>query len=271
MIEIYYYSGTGFTLKAAKILEKHLEEEVKLIPIVSVMTKGIRTSQAAKVGLLMPMHAFSLPLVYIDFLKSFNFPKADYIFSLVTRGGAPTRMHKEIDALLKKQGQSLSAFAYATTPNTFEVIFDIHGGKEDEDVKDGKLMFEQDIISFASVINSDTKEIRMGYRSVFMEYLLAPVMKRLSRLTGYFKLQDSFYVNKECTECSRCESVCLSSKIECSSGQPIWQKKIQCHYCLACLHLCPSQAIQVTKTNSNNLGRIYHPEVKWQDIANQKH
>lgn len=270
MIELYYYSGTGFTLKAARILEHELNEEVKLIPIINTMNKGITKSSAKKIGLLMPMHAFSLPLPYLQFLKTFTFQDANYIFSLVTRGGAPTRIHREIDRLLRKQGKKLNAFAYATTPNTFETIYDIHNGKIDEDVEEGKKLFESDILSFAELVNRNTSEIRLGYRSRFMEYILFPLMKKVSRITGYFKLSESFYADNTCTGCGQCEKTCLSGKIHLMDNCPVWQTEVKCQYCLACLHLCPQEAIQVTKTNSPNLGRIHHPEVTWKDIWAQK-
>ncbi len=267
MIEIYYYSGTGYTLKAAKILTSTLNEEVKLIPIIGAMNTGQTLTKATKIGLLMPMHAFGMPKAFMQFLDVFKCPNASYIFSLVTRGGAPTNMHKHINKYLSKQGKSLSAFNYATTDNTFDTVMKIH---TDDDVILAKKDFEKDIQDFAEVINDNSIRINQGYRDYFSEYVLFPAIRLLSSVTKYFNLEKDYYVDEKCNGCGQCEAMCLSNKIIMEDSNPNWQETIPCQFCFACLQLCPSNAVQVKKTKSCNLGRIHHSEVTCGDISAQK-
>jgi len=267
MTEIFYYSGTGFTLKAAKIMQAELEEDVILTPIIGAMKNGVKESRAEKVGLLMPMHAFGLPKAYIKFLKGFRFPKARYIFSLVTRGGAPTRMHKEINKYLKRQNKTLNAFRYATAPNTFDIIFHVHATEE---LTEERSNFDNAVKAFAGIVNDNINLINPGYRNRFLEYFLFPILKMLNRWTGYFHLQNDFYADDKCTGCGRCEKMCLSGKIRMAGDKPEWQRGISCQFCLACLQLCPEQAVQVRKTKTPELDRIFCPDIDYREIAAQK-
>lgn len=267
MIDIYYYSGTGFTLKAAKILKERLTEEVRLIPIASTGLEHQIVSRTTTIGLLMPMHAFGMPIAFEQFMKKFRCPNADYVFSIVTRGGAPTRIHKQIEKYLKKNDKNLNAFKYATAPNTFDIIFEIHSNKEMLEAREN---FEQDIEMFANVVNCREQKIDLSYRNHLVEFILFPILRRVTLITGYFKLQNDFYVDDKCTSCGQCEAMCLSGKIKLKEGKPVWVRDIQCQYCLACLHLCPSKAIQIRKTKTHKMERMYHPEVKCKDIAKQK-
>lgn len=271
MTEIYYYSGTGFTLKAARIMaeemSKRQSEEVRLIPIVSQMQQGTAVSRAKKIGLLMPMHAFGLPKAFIEFFKTFQCPDAEYVFALVTRGGAPTRMHKTLQRFLKRQNKALNAFQYATAPNTFDVIYKVH---TDDEVADGRDNFENDVRRFAKVVQKNQDSIDLGYRSIMTEFVLYPMIRILATATGYFNLQNDYYADSKCNGCGSCEKMCLSNKIVMKDQKPVWQKKVSCHFCLACLHLCPAKAVQVAKTESPKLDRIFCPGTKIRDIACQK-
>ncbi len=267
MTEIFYFSGTGFTLKAAKIMKEELNNEVVLTPVIGAIRSGYNRSDADRIGLLLPMHAFGLPLACRDFLRGFNFKNAKYIFSLVTRGGAPARIHKEIEKYLKRHNKKLNAFCFATTHNTFDIIFKIHLDPEFEKLR---MEFENTVRNFAKTVNINENSIDLGYRNRFLEYILFPLLKKLNHATGYFNLQNSFYADEKCIGCGKCEEMCLSGKIKISNGRPCWQKGIQCQFCLACLHLCPEKAIQVRKSKTAGLGRIFDKDISCTEIANQK-
>lgn len=267
-MELFYYSGTGFTLAAAETFASHFGSEVRMRPIIQLMHKGVTSTDAQTVGLFMPMHSFGLPLVFRQFLKDFRFPGASYIFALVTRGGAPTNMHREINRLLtNRENRSLDAFQYVTTPNTFNIIFRV---PEDPTVIESRKRAALDIETFAAQVKNREIGINRGYRNRFHESFTFPLMKWINRNTGYFNLQNSFFADDQCTGCGQCEKTCLSGKIHIEDNHPAWKESISCHYCLTCLHLCPAQAVQVRKSKTPELERVYHPQVDWKAIASQK-
>lgn len=267
MTEIFYYSGTGFTLKAAKILHKELRDEVVLKPIVGLMNNGCNGCNAEKIGLMMPLHAFGMPSAYREFLETFQFPKAKYIFSLVTCGGAPAKVYKEINRYLRRQDKQLNAFRYAVAPNTFDVVFKMSDMKK---VEKARLRFDDDVKSFAKTVNHNDDSIKLMYRNYFGDIFLFPLMRMLNRKTGYFNLQKDFYVDNKCIGCGKCEKMCLSGKIKMKGKKPDWQSDVSCQFCLACLNLCPQQAVQVRKTKTPKTDRIFCDHTNFKDIVAQK-
>jgi Pyruvate/2-oxoacid:ferredoxin oxidoreductase delta subunit len=265
--EIFYYSGTGFTLEAAKIAASAIGGEIKLTPIVGAMKRIEKVSNARRIGLFMPMHAFGMPKAFDEFLNTYRFPGAEYLFALVTRGGAPTVMHRKIDIKLKKQKKRLNAFGYATAPNTFDIVYRVHDTPK---MAQGRANFADDIRRFSGRIRAGESFIDRGYRNWALETLLFPTLRGINRATGYFRLQEAFYADSKCSGCGTCEHVCLSGKIRMVDGKPEWQKSVSCQFCLACVNLCPEEAIQVRNSRTSERPRIHFPGVDVREIAAQK-
>jgi flavodoxin len=59
--EIYYFSGTGNSLYAAKELQKRLPES-DIIPIVSILKNDKIESKADIVGFIFPLHVYTIPI-----------------------------------------------------------------------------------------------------------------------------------------------------------------------------------------------------------------
>ena len=265
--EIYYYSGSGFTLTAAKRMAAELRGDVVLTPIVAAMREQKTTSDADKVGLFMPMHAFGVPIPVREFLKSARFPKACYTFALMTRGGGPGRIDKQINRYLRRQGKRLNAFTFVSNPNTFDIIYPV---PVDETMRQERARHDDDIRAFARVVDASQDSIRLGYRNRKLEYSLFPILKIVNRITGYFSLQKNLYANEQCVGCGQCAEACLSGKISMRDGKPHWDPNVNCHFCLACLHLCPQTAVQVRRTKTPQSERIHAAGVTLKDIAAQK-
>jgi ferredoxin len=82
-------------------------------------------------------------------------------------------------------------------------------------------------------------------------------------------------VDLKCTGCGICEKVCPSSKIKIVDATPIWQCKVDCYFCYACLNFCPNQAIQIhsqiyMKSFTTEKGRYPHPYAGVIDMVAQK-
>ncbi|MDC7126713.1 MAG: EFR1 family ferrodoxin [Spirochaetales bacterium] len=267
MIEIYYYSGTGFTLNAAKLFANELKEEVRLVPMLGAFNSGLTESEAENVGLFMPMHAGTIPLFCKKFLENFKFTRAKYIFSLITSGGASTKIHKDIDHLLKKQKKNLAAYQFVVTPNTFDPVFKV---PLDEKTLRERDNIGQDIKNFAGVVSDRKHEIRLKYRNRIVENFVFPLVKLINHATDYFWLQNCFCANDKCIGCGKCETLCLSGKIKMKDGRPLWQKDVSCQYCLACLHFCPVEAVQISSKKDLPPGRIFCKDISTKELRAQK-
>ena len=68
-----------------------------------------------------------------------------------------------------------------------------------------------------------------------------------------------FWATDACVGCGTCEKVCNGGAIRLEGGRPTWGEG--CTKCLACLHLCPKQAIQFGRYTIG-AGRYKNPDVR---------
>ena len=57
--------------------------------------------------------------------------------------------------------------------------------------------------------------------------------------------KDGFNTNDQCIGCKKCEKVCPLNNITIVDSKPVWDHN--CTHCMACIHQCPTQAIEFKK------------------------
>ncbi|MEW5804817.1 MAG: EFR1 family ferrodoxin, partial [bacterium] len=105
---LFYFTGTGNSLKVAKDLAEKLGS-AQLRPIARSMREGSGILTAVRVGIICPVYAWGLPLIVRQFIQQLVLEESAYIFGLVTCGGFPAATLKQMDHLLKQKGLELSA------------------------------------------------------------------------------------------------------------------------------------------------------------------
>ena len=83
---IYYFTGTGNSLKVARDLAKELGS-TQLVPIASVMDKDTIHVSADQAGIVCPVYMWGLPLIVVHFVSRLVVTGAPYLFGIVTFGG----------------------------------------------------------------------------------------------------------------------------------------------------------------------------------------
>lgn len=266
-IEIYYFSGTGNSLHAARELQKKLPG-VTLTPIMAALREQKIRSTADTVGFVFPIHAFTMPLVVEEFIKRADFGSASYIFALTTRFCSP-RSISRIDQILRKKGKSLDAFFSVRMPQNYLPAFDV---ESPEQIAESETRLQDTLDTVQDIILNEQKSrpepppvpVKIMTGAVF------PVITALDRATRYFRLEEKFYADDRCTGCGTCEKVCLAGKINRQDGRPVWDTGTDCTFCFACIHYCPAHAIQIRGKKTAERGRYQHPRINADDIAGQK-
>jgi ferredoxin len=234
---IYYFSGTGNSLSAAKKIGGYLGE-TELVPIASLRgIPGDIVPVAEKVGIICPVYFAGLPAMVALFAGRLDLSAVRYVFSVITYGGGGAESTlAQLDTILRsRSGRGLSAGYFVKMPGNYILMYEPPGGEKLE-----RILSEAD-----NGIRKIAGEILQGkvqpLRRSFLWGLVHALM--YSRFISRVHREDrKFTVNDECTACGTCVAVCPAKNIGIVDNKPVWQHR--CELCCACIHNCPMQAIQ---------------------------
>ena len=267
-IEIYYFSGTGNSLFIAQELQKRLPE-CSLVPIVHVLGNGKIETDADVIGIVFPIYATAYPDEIKQFIELLDYNKDAYVFAVSSRKCRP-RVFSALGEMLARKGGILSAARSISMPQNYIPVFTVET-QEDIKRKDEELMRALD--AFAQAVLDRQISIEQAQKlpvHFAVLYSLVRFSSFLNRKTRYFNLENRFYSDDKCIGCGLCEKICLAERIRLDGGRPVWNADIPCRLCLACIHYCPAEAIQIKGTKTNKSGRYHHEGITAEDIARQK-
>ncbi|MDI9438270.1 MAG: EFR1 family ferrodoxin [Euryarchaeota archaeon] len=269
--EIYYFSGTGNSLHAARELRKRITE-TELIPIVSLLDRNIIKTNADTVGFIFPIHLAMAPAPVIEFVKKMDLKSAEYIFAVATRAGSQHRAFIDLENILKKKGKTLDSFFSLNMPSN-DPKFEGWKPATQEEIRklesdiQNKLDSIQEIILKKEKIHEEDTEFITPMPAFPILSIFLPFLSRFYNV--------EFYADSKCIRCGTCEKVCLSGKVKMIDEKPVWQKDVQCFFCHACLNYCPQHAVQIKSTRllksfTEENERYSHPYATIDDIAGEK-
>jgi NAD-dependent dihydropyrimidine dehydrogenase PreA subunit len=258
---IFYFSGTGNSLYAAKTIAEQNKE--KLISIASEMNckEGsfeYTLEDDEAIGFVFPVYAWGPPAMVLDFIKrlKFNNYKDNYTFSVATCGDNIGNTMKVLKAELNKKNLNLNSGFSLQMPNTYIVMFNV----DSKELENKKLSAAEETLKNINKIIEERRkgvfEIKKGLFPFVLTGLINPGFNKGGRDTK------KFYVSDNCTGCGICEKVCNSQTIEVDK-RPKWGEN--CTQCLACVHLCPVKAVQFGK-GTEKKGRYKNPNVNISDM-----
>jgi len=258
---IYYFTGTGNSLKIAKSLSEKLDE-CELIPIAKVWEDNHLVSSTEKVGFVFPLYWAGLPKIVYDFLSKIELTKSDYFFAVVTNAGDinSTPLY-QIETILNAKSKALSAGFYIKMPNNYIIGFDVHSEARQKE-------FFEEAIKNIEIIRKTVEENENNLgKDIFEKRRIKSEKFNKNFRDNVYGSDKSFYAEDTCTSCGICVNICPVNNITLVEGIPQWQHK--CQQCLACINFCPEKCIQFgDKTLKTQ--RYHHPEITIKDIINQK-
>jgi len=258
---IYYFTGTGNSLKIAKSLSEKLDE-CELVPIAKVWEDDQLASSTEKVGFVFPLYYAGLPKMVYDFLSKIKLAKSNYFFAVITNAGdINTTPFLQIETILNAKSKVLSAGFDILMPNNYIIGFDVHSEARQKE------FFEEADNKIETIYKTvERNENNLGKAFFEKRRIKSEKFNKNFRDTVYGG-DKSFYAQDTCTSCEICVKVCPVNNITLVEGMPQWQHK--CQQCLACINFCPEKCIQFgDKTLKTQ--RYHHPEITIKDIINQK-
>ncbi|MFC1617074.1 EFR1 family ferrodoxin [Candidatus Margulisiibacteriota bacterium] len=253
---IYYFSGTGNSLKVAQDMAAQLGN-THIIPMSIELKKETISAYSDTIGFVFPVYCWGLPRIVIDFIHKFELDPKKYYFALATGGSSVGNTLVQFNSLLKRKKAKLSAGYLIVMPGNY---IPLYGAKSEEKQN---LMFQKankKIASIAKIIK--TKKKKRAQRNFFLFNLITKLFYKAS-IKAFPKLDKFYNVDDKCSGCGICTKICPVENIKLINMKPKWNSN--CEQCLACLQWCPEEAIQYNKITSTRK-RYHHPQVQWQDL-----
>jgi ferredoxin/flavodoxin len=285
--EIYYFTGTGNSLAVARDIANRTSGTFISIP--SVMGLDTIKSNSDVIGIVFPVHFAwfgGIPLIIEKFVKKIANINEKYLFTVCTFSNGTGQTINELDKIISLHGGILQAGFAVRMPYNYVMgskfrTIDIE--KQNELNKDWKKKleiiceyiitkkegkFEIDVTTIKGFpgllfrIIKNSSRLKQMYKSYLQRQ--AGIIKGIDvPFTQILPLMDRrFRADEKCDGCGICKKVCPVNNIGIKDNKPSWSHN--CEQCFACLHWCPSQAIQFG--NKTEGQRYHHLDVELSDL-----
>ncbi len=253
--DLFYYTGTGNSLWAARILAKKLGD-AGTVPI-SRIDGDPRNEGADAVGIIFPVHMWGLPRKVISFVESLAEDPSRYYFAVAVNAGQVAATLLQLKKLMQSKGLSLSTGFGIEMPSNYIPW----GGPGPEEKRTGRIDAARKKLGVIAAAVA-ARELAPVERGPLWQNILFTRLNRLAfpHVPGMDK---SFWVDDRCNGCGICKTICPCGNIDLKADKPVWLH--HCEQCLACIQWCPQEAIQFGK-KTPRYERYHHPEVTLQDM-----
>lgn len=240
MGKIFYFTSTGNSLYVGKKIKEKID--IDLVSISKIKDEKVVVNEDM-IGIIFPLHCFSIPEIVENFIKRLDIKGNPYIFALqVTGGGSFNNGFFTIDKILKSKGLKLNNFTEIKYISNYT-----RAGKNptEERAKEAIKREEEKLNRFIEDL-IDRKEKNKSVNKQALSMFIHNMWRY-----KYKNKDKHFNVNSNCISCSMCKKICPVENIDLEDGKPIWKGK--CIDCMACINICPEKAINIgTKTEKKN-------------------
>ncbi len=213
---IFYFTGTGNSLKVARDIGKNLENcEIQLV---TNFQEKVLKSGYDRIGFVFPVYAANIPNCFIKFLSEVDFTKNKdaYFFAVSTQGGYTGNSLFTVDNLLKKQNIELNGAFNVKMFSNNVVLYNMGSDPIKTNEKSNII-----ITKIANQIKEKEKtDVVLKERKIW---------KLMSNsLSKSFKTKDKFFnVSENCNSCGTCKKICPAKNIDFSTFKPTFLHKCE--------------------------------------------
>ena len=252
---IYWFSGTGNSLWAAKELAHRLGD--RLIDIADALSQGNfrhTLTEGESIGWVFPTYSWGPPPVVLDFVKRWHidgYAKGTTYCYMVTTCGDDVGLAVDIFSKALGYIDLVAAFS-VQMPNNYILLpgFDTDPPALVQSKKERAVARVAGIAEMIAARKQTTDVVTGQYKWIKSRVIRPFFIKHL--------MGDSKFVadRSQCNSCGTCVAVCPMHNITLADGGlPQWHGR--CAMCLGCIHRCPRHAIQYGKITRSK-GRYHY-------------
>ena len=248
---IFYLSGTGNTLWAAKLIAEATDD--KLVSIADVIETNycFKPTLSERIGFCFPVHGWRPPKIvrrFVQNLKISDF-SGHYCYALCSAGDTVGEAMDIFQADIAKVGLHADSVFSIIMPESYVGLPFM-----DVDKPSREKLKKQKAEADMKIIANEIKENKKG-----IERLVIGNWPRInSRVLGDVFVKKivtdkPFHVDSnKCVKCGICYDVCPVHNIIGGLGhEPQWKHNDSCLSCFACYHHCPHHAIEYGNRTKN--------------------
>ncbi len=244
---VLYFSATGNSEYAAKVIAQHLgDEAVSLTPLMKARDFSKIVSEKPWV-VVSPIYVEDMADIVRDFLKHKELSGSRQIYFVYTTGSTFGTADYTSRLLCDYKGMEYMGSAVVVMPTNYILVFP---AKDDETNAERIRAVKPRMRELAGMIEKrepfPVKKVAVWAGKFF------DGVDRLFRKK--FIRTELFYTTDACISCGKCERLCPLNNIRIRDRKPVWGG--HCTHCMACVSGCPTESIEYGKTMIGK--RRYH-------------
>ena len=250
---IFYFSGTGNSLKVAEDIAKEMQN-CEIISMGSSKHYDL-LGEYETIGFVFPTYYRGEPKIVHEFILNLNLRNNinAYYYAVTTCGKYEGNALIHIQHLLKRKKITLHYAKKIDMFSNYVIAYDMRDTVEEE-TKQSQIDLAQII---QSIKNKDTNKL----------VITEPLQEIAYRILIKFppKMDKNYNISDQCTGCGICKKVCPVGNIDLGDNRKPYFKH-HCEQCVACIQYCPQKAINY-KDKTQSRKRYTHPGIKYSELA----
>ena len=245
---IFYFTGTGNSLYAAKKLADEGEEVVSIVDALRGKAFHYTLKENEPLGFVFPVYFYTVSDPVLELVRNLTVENANFVYAVIPCGASIGAAGGFLKSELKKRGLELQRVDALVVPDGALIFYDIDSPEKMEKTLDAA---KTELASIKQAIERREGNVIKGN----------PTLGKLG-LAAYHACMGTkpFHADAKCISCGTCASICPSGAISMVDGRPAWTKS-KCLKCCGCINRCPVKAIQYGKKTIHR-GRYVNPVLK---------
>ena len=245
---IFYFTGTGNSLFAAKQLADDGEEVVSIVEALRERRFRYVLKENEKLGFVFPVYFYTVSDPVLELVRRLRVENASFVYAVIPCGASIGAAGGFLKQELRKRGLALQRVDALIVPDGALIYYDV----------DPTEKLERQLLSATQTLATIKQQI--GRRCANQIKGSTFVGKAMSAVYHACMSTKPFFAQDTCIHCGKCAANCPVSAISMVKGIPVWTKE-KCLKCCGCINRCPVAAIQYgKKTVSRN--RYVNPVLK---------